>query len=122
MGVRLRQIALVGKDIDWSVTALTALFDTYVAARDPGIVPAFGGMFNALLAFGDCFLEIVSPTDGGYDANSTSVKLLRKNNGDCGYMAILQVDDIAKTSVKLSEHGRVAMATGQVVQGEVGSG
>ena len=41
MGVRLRQIALVGQDIDWSVDTLSAVFDTYVAFRDPGIVPAF---------------------------------------------------------------------------------
>lgn len=122
MGVRLRQIALVGQDIDWSVATLTAIFDTYVAFRDPAIVPAFGGMFNALLAFGDCFLEIVSPTDGGYSKDSTSVKLLRKSGGDCGYMAILQVDDIARTSTRLAELGRVAMATGVVVQGGPGSG
>ena len=41
MGVRLRQIALVGQDIDWSVATLCAAFDTYVAFRDPGIVPQF---------------------------------------------------------------------------------
>ena len=34
---------------------LTAIFDVHVAFRDPGIVPMFGGMFNALLGFGDCF-------------------------------------------------------------------
>lgn len=122
MGVRLRQIALVGQDIDWSVSTLTALFDTYVAFRDPGIVPAFGGMFNALLAFGDCFLEIVSPTDSGYEKNSTSVKLLRKNGGDCGYMAIMQVADVAHTSKRLEKLGRVALATGVIVQGKPGSG
>ena len=44
-------------------------------------------MFNALLAFGDCFLEIVSPVDKGYEMNSTSAKLLRKMGGDCGYVS-----------------------------------
>jgi hypothetical protein len=44
-------------------------------------------MFNALLAFGDCFLEIVSPVDKGYEQNSTSAKLLRKMDGDCGYVS-----------------------------------
>jgi len=122
MGVRLRQVALVGQDIDWSVTTLTALFDTYVAFRDPGIVPMFGGLFNALLAMGDCFLEIVSPTDRGYAKNSTTVKLLRKHGGDCGYMAILQVDDIAHTSTKLAKLGRVALTGGVIVQGPPGAG
>ena len=50
---------------------LTAIFDVHVAFRDPGIVPMFGGMFNALLGFGDCFLEIVSPTDEGYEQDLT---------------------------------------------------
>lgn len=167
-GVRLRQIALVGQDIDWSVDTLRAIFDVPVSFRDPGIVPQFvrlsfpapfppacsvpprrgswtsgaggscchpnetrapphyeerasfvypflprklfvddvphtfqrrqGGMFNALLGFGDTFLEIVSPTDNGYVEDSSAAKILRKQGGDCGYMAIFGVDDLAHTS------------------------
>ena len=84
----------------------------HVAFRDPGIVPMFGGMFNALLGFGDCFLEIVSPTDEGYEQDSTSAKLLRKSGGDCGYMAIFGVDDIAHTAPRVAKHGRLAMGPG----------
>ena len=121
--VRLRQIALVGQNIDYSKNTLCAMFDTYVAFRDPGIVPSFGGMFNILLQFGDCFLEVVSPTDEGYGVNSTSAKLLKKSNGDCGYMAILQVDDVAHTSQKLAAGGgRMVLGSGQVIKGEVGEG
>lgn len=122
MGVRLRQVALVGQDLDWSVRVLTALFDTYVAYRDPDLVPQFGGMFNALLAFDDCFLEVVSPTDKGYEVGSTSARLLQRNGGDCGYMAILQVDDIAATSTSLARLGRAALAYTAVSEGEPGSG
>jgi hypothetical protein len=71
--VRIRQVALVGQDIDWSVNLLTNLLDTHVAFRDPGIVPAFGGMFNALMPCGDCFLEVLSPVDGGYEVGSPSL-------------------------------------------------
>eukprot|EP00404_Azadinium_spinosum_P021096 CAMPEP_0180620894 /NCGR_PEP_ID=MMETSP1037_2-20121125/34850_1 /TAXON_ID=632150 /ORGANISM="Azadinium spinosum, Strain 3D9" /LENGTH=278 /DNA_ID=CAMNT_0022641017 /DNA_START=62 /DNA_END=895 /DNA_ORIENTATION=+ len=122
MPVRIRQIALVAQDIDYAVGSLTTALGTYVAYRDPGIVPSFGGMFNALLQVGDCFIEIVSPVDKGYEKDSTSVKLLRKNGGDCGYMVILQVDDVAVTSKQLSAIGRVAMAAGTVVQGNPGDG
>ena len=87
MPVRLRQICLVGQDLDYSVGLLTTLLDTTVAYRDPGVVPAFGGMFNALLFVGDdCFLEVVSPTDRAYEKNTASVRSMRKNQGDCGYM------------------------------------
>jgi hypothetical protein len=104
--------ALVGQDIDWSVDTLRAIFDVHVAFRDPGIVPSFGGMFNALLGFGDTFLEIVSPTDKGYELDSTSAKMLRKMGGDCGYMCIFGVDDIAYTSDRVSKLGRVATSFG----------
>lgn len=122
VGVRLRQIALVGQDLDWSVATLTAVLDTYVAFRDPTIVPAFGGLFNALLPVGDCFLEIVSPTDGGLASDSTSTKLLRKSGGDCGYMVILQVDDIASASLRMAKHGRLVMPLAVVVPQELGHG
>ena len=56
--VRLRQIALVGQDIDYSASTLGALLDTYVAFRDPGILNI--GLFNILMQIGeDCFLEVV---------------------------------------------------------------
>lgn len=119
MGVRLRQIALVGQDIDWSVDTLRAIFDVHVAFRDPGIVPSFGGMFNALLGFGDTFLEIVSPTDAGYKADSTSAKILRKMGGDCGYMCIFGVDDIAHTSARVAKLGRVATSFGYEIGSEL---
>lgn len=118
----MRQIALVGQDIDWSTRTICSVFDTHVAYRDPGIVPAFGGMFNALMSFGDCFLEVVSPTDRGYEQDSTTARLLRKFNGDCGYMTILQVDDIARTSSRMAKFGRVVLAGGAVNQAGVGEG
>ena len=45
--VRLRQICLVAKDIDWAVDSLTTALDTYVAFRDPDIVKL--DLHNALL-------------------------------------------------------------------------
>ena len=68
--VRLRQIALVAPDIDWAVDSLTAALDTYVAFRDPDILSI--DLFNALLACGDCMLEIVAPTDAAYEKRTTA--------------------------------------------------
>ena len=49
------------------------------------------------------------------------MKMLRRNGGDCGYMVILQVDDIARTSSKLASlGGRHVVAGGTVVQADVG--
>jgi hypothetical protein len=40
---------------------------------------------------GDTFVEVVSPTEVG----TTAGRFLERNGGDCGYMAIFQVADIA---------------------------
>jgi hypothetical protein len=96
--VRLRQIALVARDIDYAVDTLTTALDVRVAYRDPDILKI--DLFNALLACGDCFIEIVSPTDDGYAKNSTAARLLEKK-GDCGYMAILQVDGLDEVANRL---------------------
>jgi hypothetical protein len=98
--VRLRQICLIARDIDWAVNSLTAALDTRVAFRDPDIVQL--DLFNALLQCGDCMLEIVSPTEAGYEKKSTAAKLLEKKGGDCGYMAILQV-----RSTQSGRHSRI---------------
>lgn len=121
MTIRLRQVCVVVGDIDWAVPTLTACLDTYVAFRDPFIVNNFGGMHNALLQIGDCFLEVVTPTDGGYISDSTAAKRLRKH-GDVGHMVIFQVEDIAQTSRRLAALGRAAVSFGSVVHGGVGMG
>jgi hypothetical protein len=118
--VRLRQIALVARDIDYSVRTLTTALDARVAFRDPDILKL--DLFNALIACGDCFIEIVSPTDEGYAKNSTAAKLLTKK-GDCGYMAILQVDDLDEVATRLQkEKARPVARHGMKTVKSVGQG
>jgi hypothetical protein len=84
--MRLRQLALVARELEPVVDDLCAVLAVDVAYRDPG-VSAFG-LHNALLALGDTFLEVVSPTQPG----TTAGRLLEKRGGDGGYMVIVQVD------------------------------
>jgi hypothetical protein len=87
--VRLRQIALVARELAPVVDDLCAVFDLEVAYRDPGV--AEFGLHNAVMAIGDTFLEVVSPVREG----TTAGRFLERRGGDGGYMVILQSDDLA---------------------------
>jgi hypothetical protein len=84
--MRIRQLALVAKNLDPVVEDLCAVLGVDVAFRDEGIISF--GLQNALLALGDTFLEVVSPVKLG----TTAGRLLEKRGGDGGYMVIAQVD------------------------------
>jgi len=87
--VRLRQIALVARELEPVVADLCAVFDLEVAYRDPGV--AEFGLQNAVMPVGDTFLEVVSPVREGTAAG----RFLERRRGDGGYMVILQSDDLA---------------------------
>ncbi len=97
--IRLRQIALVARDLDAAIADAQLHLDVDVCFRDPGV--AEFGLHNALFRIGDQFLEIVSPTTGG----TTAGRLLDKAGGDCGYMAIFEVDDLDRRMAHLSALG-----------------
>lgn len=94
--IRLRQIALVARDLEKAVGDAQRHLDVDVCFRDPGV--AEFGLHNALFRIGDQFLEIVSPTTSG----TTAGRLLEKAGGDCGYMAIFEVDDLDRRMAHLS--------------------
>ncbi len=68
---------------------LAGLLDLDPPFRDAGV--AEFGLDNAVFVFGDQFVEIVSPLRNGAAAS----RLLGRR-GDCGYMLILQTDDLAR--------------------------
>ncbi|MCP5028263.1 MAG: hypothetical protein GY929_18455 [Actinomycetia bacterium] len=84
--MRLRQIALVAHDLEATLADLGEELGADVCFRDPG-VGAFG-LHNGLLALGDTFLEVVSPTRDG----TTAGRYLERRGGDGGYMVLLQLD------------------------------
>jgi hypothetical protein len=50
---------------------------------------------NAVFAVGDTFLEVVSPVDPENPAARTAIRQLeRAGRAECGYMVMLQVDDL----------------------------
>lgn len=96
--IRLRQIALVARDLDQAVEHAEFFLKTTVCFRDPGV--AEFGLHNALFRIGDQFLEIVSPVADGTSAG----RLLDRLGGDCGYMALFEVDDLDARMTALSEN------------------
>jgi hypothetical protein len=98
--IRVRQIALVARDLDGTTTRLSELLGTDVCFRDPGV--AEFGLANVLFLIGDQFLEVVSPTRSG----TTAGRLLDKRGLDVsGYMVIHEVDDLDERMQHLDEHG-----------------
>ena len=85
--LRLRQVCLVSRQLEPSVAALKAIFGLATCFRDPGV--AVFGLENALFAFGESFLEIVSPTTDGTAAG----RFLDRSGGVGGYMLIFDCDD-----------------------------
>src|SRR5271170_8194115 len=97
--MRLRQIALVARDLAAARAEVTGVLGVDYAYDDPGI--AKYGLCNAVFPVGTTFLEVVSPQTPG----TTAARLLEKRGGDGGYMVILQVEDIAAARARVHAAG-----------------
>lgn len=97
--MRLRQIALVGKDLDAAEADIRAILGLDYAYDDPGVGKF--GLKNAVFPIGETFLEVVSPKQEG----TTAGRLLEKRGGDGGYMVILQVPDIERARAGVTAAG-----------------
>jgi hypothetical protein len=99
MWIRLRQIALVARELAPVVDDFRAIFGLEVGHRDPG-VKAFG-LENALLPVGGQFLEVVAPIQ----ENTAGGRYLERRKGDGGYMVICQCDDHAPRKRRVAQLG-----------------
>jgi catechol 2,3-dioxygenase-like lactoylglutathione lyase family enzyme len=97
--MRIRQVALVARELEPVVEDLRAVLGLEVAYRDPGV--ATFGLQNAVLPVGDSFLEVVSPAEPG----TTAARLLEKRGGDGGYMVIVQTTDMADAQRRIETLG-----------------
>lgn len=97
--MRLRQVALVARDLDPVVQDLCAVLDIAVAFRDPGVA-AFG-LHNAVMPIGDTFLEVVSPNQ----PNTTAERYLERRGGDGGYMVLIQCDNLDADRARVAALG-----------------
>ena len=101
--LRLRQICLLARDLEWTSSVLSSAFDAPVVFRDPRMA-ASGNLTNTHIRLGDSFLETVCPSDLAWERSTTQTRLLERN-GDCGYMAIVQVPDVAAASRSMAVQG-----------------
>lgn len=97
--MRLRQIALVGKDLEAIKRDVADVLGLGPAYADPGV--GRYGLENQVWPVGDTFLEVVAPKEAG----TTAGRLLDKRGGDGGYMAIFQTDDVAKARARVAAQG-----------------
>ncbi len=95
--MRLRQIALVARDLRPVEQELIEAFDLEVCYRDPGL--AGFGLRHGLYAIGDHILEVVSPRQDG----TTAERYLDRRGGDGGYMVLVQVDDLEAHRRRLAD-------------------
>jgi len=97
--VRIRQLALVARELAPVVETLEQVLGVEVCFRDPGI--GVFGLENALFPIGDTFLEVVSPVR----ADASAARLLARRKGDGGYMVILQCEALEKQRRRVEELG-----------------
>jgi ketosteroid isomerase-like protein len=89
MTVRLRQVALVARELPAAERSIEHDLGLSRCFRDPGV--AEFGLGNALYPIGDSLLEVVSPLPGA--AGTTAGRFLDRRRGDGGYMAIFETDE-----------------------------
>jgi Glyoxalase-like domain len=86
---RIRQAVIAANDLEAVVAQLREQLELGEPFADPGV--EYFGLHNAVFALGDTFLEVVSPVRDGTAAG----RLLDRRDGDCGYMVMFQVEDLA---------------------------
>jgi hypothetical protein len=96
--VHIRQIALVARDLEPAVTAITSVLGVDVSFRDPGVEQF--GLHNAIMPIGTTFLEVVSPLRDG----TTAGRFLERR-GDSGYMILLQTVELDGDRARLARLG-----------------
>ena len=95
--MRLRQIALVAKDLAAARADISAVLGIDYAFDDPGLGKY--GLRNAVFPDRRYLSRVVSPKEAG----TTAGRLLQKRGGDGGYMVILQVDDLAQALARVKD-------------------
>ena len=95
--MRLRQIALVARDLEPVVDDLCAVLGIEVCFNDPAV--GVFGLKNAVMPIGDTFLEVVCPVQ----KDATAARYLERRGGDGGYMVIVQSEDLEGDRKRFAE-------------------
>jgi hypothetical protein len=99
--LRLRQAVVAAADRDSVIKRWQEELGLGEPFFDPGV--ATWGLSNAVFPVGDAFLEVVSPDPPGRDCPAG--RQMARQGGDCGYMAIFQVDDLDDARRHLADGG-----------------
>jgi hypothetical protein len=97
--MRLRQIALVAKELAPVQALFKRVFDLNIGFRDPGV--GVFGLVNVVMPVGGEFLEIVEPVR----ADASAARYLTRRGGDAGYMVIIQDADALAHRARLAKQG-----------------
>lgn len=93
MTARLRQAVFAARDLERTVEWLQRELGLGEPYRDPGV--EYFGLANAVFGLGDTFLEVVCPVNPDQPGARTAVRQLERSGAEvCGYMVMLQVDDL----------------------------
>ena len=98
---RIRQLVIAASELEPAEKLLCHVLGTGVAYRDPGV--AHFGLHNILLAFGDTFLEVVSPLPDQEPLSTPAGRHIQRCGGDCGYMVLVQEEDFAEVDARLTK-------------------
>ncbi len=105
MWLRLKQIALVARELAPVADELADIFGIEVCYRDRGV--ARFGLENALFPIGNQLLEVVAPVEEGTAAG----RYLERRDGEGGYMVITQCSDPGWRNERVEALGlRLALA------------
>jgi Glyoxalase-like domain len=96
---RIRQAVIAAHALEPVCGRLRAELGMGEPFSDPGV--EYFGLHNAVFALGDTFLEVVSPIREGTAAG----RLLERRGGDCGYMVMFQVQDLAAARARVAALG-----------------
>ena len=99
MWIRLRQIAVVARDLRSAALDIGTVLGVEACFTDPAV--STFGLKNTLWPIGTQFLEVVTPTRDG----TAGGRYLERRGGDGGYMVITQVDDVARRRQRAAELG-----------------
>jgi hypothetical protein len=95
----LRQAVLAAAELEPVAAELRAALGLGEPFRDPGV--GLFGLQNVVFALGDCFIEIVSPTQPGTAAG----RYLERHGRDAGYMVMFDLEDQPAARERASELG-----------------
>ncbi len=95
--LRLRQAVLAAGDLDAVAGGLRAALSLGEPFADEAV--GYFGLRNAVFALGDTFLEVVSPVRD----DTAAGRLIARRGGDCGYMLMFQVPDLAAVRARAAK-------------------